>query len=136
MTIYTGLIKKNAPDLIFEILSNANVLDVHESIGSLDILYKGSSLNRNNQSLRIVVLRVVNNGDQAILPSYYDPDDPIGFKILSGQIVERPIILEAQSSYLRDQCKNLTRQSRGSYLFEGYLGAWGFFCGQSASPVW
>jgi hypothetical protein len=100
VTIYTQFIKKNSPDLNFEILSNANVLDVHESIGNLDILYKGSSLNRSHQSLRIVVLKVVNDGDRAILPSYYDPEDPIGFKILNGQIVERPVILGAGNLYL------------------------------------
>lgn len=102
VTIYTEFIKKNSPDLNFEIVSNANVLDVHESIGSLDISYKGSSLNRSNQSLRILVLRVVNSGDQAILPSFYDPDDPVGFRVFRGQIVEKPRLLEAGSPYVRD----------------------------------
>jgi len=105
LTIYTEFIKKNAPDLGFELLSNANVLDVNESVGNLDILYKGNSLNRNNQSLRIVVLRVLNSGDQAILTAYYDPEDPIGFRVLNGQIVERPKLLEASNLYLREHLK-------------------------------
>lgn len=116
LTIYTQFIKKNSPDLNFEVISNANVLDVHESIGNLDILYKGSSLSRNNQALRIVVLRIVNDGDQAILPSYYDPDDPVGFRVLGGQIVERPRILGAGSSYLLGHAK-ISQGPSGEVIF-------------------
>src|ERR1700759_2353196 len=93
ISIYLGFIKQNSPDLTYELISNDNVLDVKESVGSLDILYKGKSLSKSEQSLRIMTLRVLNKGDQAILPNYYDPDDPIGFRMQKGAIVDEPRIL-------------------------------------------
>jgi hypothetical protein len=115
ITVYSEFIKKNSPGISYELLSNANVLDVKETVGSLDILYKGNSLSHSGQSLKIMTLKVSNDGDQAILPNYYDPVDLIGFKVIGGSIVDGPRLLDASSSYLRDHLRVQYAQERVAF---------------------
>jgi len=103
LAIYTSFYQSKNPKLEFSILSNSNVLDVKENVRNLDILYKGSNIKERKENLSLVTFQVVNNSNVNILKTYYDEISPIGMKVLNGEIVENPQIIDASNEYLRRQ---------------------------------
>lgn len=99
LTIYIGFLKESRPNLRFEILSNTSVLDVKEELTNLEIIYDGIDINKLNQSIRLIVFRVINVGQDDILKGYYDENDLFGFSIKNGKIIKTEI-LNASNDYL------------------------------------
>lgn len=105
VAIYTDFFRESRPNLKYEVLSNTPVLDVREYVGALSILYAGNDINKNDQSLFVMTMRVVNDGRQDILKGSYDENDPPGFALTSGTIVESPELLTTSNDYLRRNLK-------------------------------
>lgn len=101
ITIYSVLLIEKKVNLTFELVSRTNVLDVKENVSNLDIIYDGKSLQEKETVLQIIVLKVVNYGNQEILPIYYDEKDPIGFEIINGKILERPTLISFSNNYIK-----------------------------------
>ncbi len=114
--VYQEFFDNNSPDLDYVITSNANVLDVNENLSSLDILYEGESLKKAGKSLKIITIKVVNTGGEAILKSSYDSNDPAGFYIKDGTLAETPQLLEASNDYLTKNALAL-KESSSKILF-------------------
>ena len=68
-------------------------------MGKLEILYDGLDIKKSKQSLRVVVVRVDNPGETAILMGHYDKREPLGFTFSTGKLL-RVELLEASSRYL------------------------------------
>lgn len=94
---------KPTPQLDIEVISNFNVLDVKESLGKLDVIYRGNSLNDDGQSLSVIKLKIVNNGDENIRVSSYDDKALAGFELTKGIIPEEPTITASNTSYSKDE---------------------------------
>ncbi|MCH7349510.1 hypothetical protein [Aeromonas sp. MR7] len=103
ITVYLEFIKDNKPNLNYIITANSSVLDIKEKIGNLDVLYRGSSLNQEKKDLRIITFKVINIGDSSILSNFYDPNDPIGFNVLNGDIADKPSLINASNKYLKEK---------------------------------
>lgn len=101
VTIYAFFFQEKQINLQYEIMANSNVLDVKADISKLDIIYGGSSLKDKNENLRIINLKVVNTGSEHILNTFYDDNDPLGFRVNEGAIIEIPEVLDASNEYLR-----------------------------------
>jgi len=104
------------PALTFDTVSDTKVLDVHASIGKLDITYDGESLKASNRELRILVVKIMNNGAADIAKTSYDPADPIGFEIVRGTLLEPPT-LSTSSEYLTHAA--VFNQREGNVLLLG-----------------
>jgi hypothetical protein len=115
LTIYTDFLRDPRPQLRFEIVSDASVLDVREKLGNLEILYDGLDIHKAQQSLRVIVLRVLNDGSQDILKNYFDESAPVGFRIDSGSLL-RAELLSGSNSYLQDVGKLDLRPPNSAYL--------------------
>lgn len=102
--IYTFFFQERKFQIDYEILANTNVLDINADITKLDITYGGSSLKSNNQSLRIINLRIKNTGTESILKSYYDSKDPLSAFVEKGKVIEKPELISTSSDYIK---KNL-----------------------------
>lgn len=98
--IYGAFIYDRKPDLTFQVLSTAKVLDIRERLTNLAIVYRGTDLRATNQNLHFVVVRVVNNGSADIIKSSFDTAAPVGFELNLGKIVETPTV--TGDEYLRD----------------------------------
>lgn len=109
--LYGTFLYKNEPELRFEVLSNTGVFDIHERLGKLDILYGGRSLKATNKSLRIITFRVINSGAADIRKSDYDENEPLGFSISTGEILETPQ-LRTNDSYISKNLKLTTHDSK------------------------
>jgi hypothetical protein len=100
------LFQRTAPDLRMEVVSVANVVDVKEDVGRLEVLYEGMNLRSNRQTLTVTSLKVSNDGAAPIRISDYDPSFPVGVEITHGKIAKaepsRP-----SSKYIETHLTNL-----------------------------
>jgi len=103
ITIYTFFFQEKKVDLQYEIVANTNVLDINAEVGRLDITYNGVSLKNENEHLRIINLRVINRGSENILKEFFDDNDPVGFRISQGKLIEKPELIESSSQYLKEK---------------------------------
>lgn len=102
--IYTFFVQDKVLQIEYEVLANTNVLDINADITKLDITYDGSSLKTSSQSLRIINLRVRNTGNESVLKSFYDNNDPLGVFVTKGKVIEKPELVGTSSDYIK---KNL-----------------------------
>ncbi len=100
ISLYTEFFRDRRPEIKFEVISDASVLDVREKLGDLAIIYGGLDIEKAKRSLRVVVVRIVNEGAEDILNGYYDERTPLGFHIEGGQLL-RAEVLSASNTYLR-----------------------------------
>ena len=119
LSIYLSFFKNNNPDINYVITTNSSVLDIKEEIGNLDVLYQGNSLSKERKDLRIITFKVVNTGDSSVIPSLYDPTDPLGFNVINGDIAEKPSLISASNKYLEE--KLLITQDKNSVLFSNVI---------------
>ena len=110
LTIYTEFIRDREPDLRFELTSSTSVLDVREELGKLKILYDGIDITRSKKSLRVEVVRGVNQGPEDILIGHYDVAAPLGFSVSGGKLL-RVDLLDSSNGYLRSKLKVSVRDS-------------------------
>lgn len=97
---YADFLRQHSPKIEYDIISNTEILDLKEDVGKIDIYYDGENIKKQNQTLRLIVLRVTNTGTEHILKDYYYEGSPLGFRIENGEILEKPIILQTSNSEL------------------------------------
>ena len=66
VSFYISYLENKALSIAFEILSNTRVLDVREEVGQLDISYKGQSIKKQEQTISIISLKIVNNSNKSV----------------------------------------------------------------------
>lgn len=99
--IYTEFIKIDKPIIDFEILTNTNVIDLkEENLSSLNIIYKNKSITEEKKDLRILTFKVINNGRKSLLIGDLDPNDPLGFEIIDGVVVDDPVVILSNNTYI------------------------------------
>ena len=92
LLIYTEFIRDRHPQVRFEVVSDASVLDVREKLGNLEIMYDGVDIQKAKKSLRVIVFRVINEGPDDVLRGRYDEKSPLGFRVVNGSLVRAEII--------------------------------------------
>lgn len=97
--VYDRFIADKHPQIYFDVLTSTAVLDIKEDLPNLQILFDGINIKKQNLSLRIVSIKVVNDSSQHIRKADYDPEDPIGFQVQPGRII-RIELVDASSDYL------------------------------------
>ena len=102
ITIYTSLQEKKV-DLRYEVIANTNVLDFNADISKLEVTYDSIKLKQNQENLRAYTVKIINYGDKNIIKDLYY--EPLGIKISSGKIIERPQIIQTSSDYLNRNIK-------------------------------
>jgi hypothetical protein len=92
--------KSPKPSVRYSIVYESNVLDVHNPLKDLTILYRGEDLRAQKKNLRIIRVKVVNNGQVDIKQGDFDQTEPWGLQLKNAQLVETPRILESNSDYI------------------------------------
>lgn len=90
------------PSLLFEIINESNVLDVHKSLENLTIFFDNENIQKKNLNLRIITIQISNNGEVDILQSYYDQKIKWGFSVNKGKIINGARIVNSNSDYLKN----------------------------------
>ncbi len=104
ITIYAFFENQNV-DLRYEIIANTNVLDFNADLNKLEVSYDSTNLKQAKENLRIFTIRVINNGNKPIIKEFYDENDPLGLKISTGTLVEKPEIIKTSNDYIKRTLK-------------------------------
>lgn len=99
--LYTYYHEKK-PNLLFEIINESNVLDVHKELDNLTIYFDNEDIRKKNLNLRIITVQISNNGEIDILQSHYDQKIEWGFKVSNGKIINDARIVNSNSDYLKN----------------------------------
>jgi len=108
LTVILGLpslylaIRQPIPHVSFKVVRESNVLDLHQSVLDLTISYRGEDIKKKNKNLRIITVRVENDGDTDIRQGDYDHNQLWGIRLLDADIVEQPQIVDSNSQYIRN----------------------------------
>lgn len=97
--------KESLPLVVYEIVSESNVLDLHRSVENLDIMFRGENIRKANENLRLITLAIRNDGQVNVLQNNFDTTEPWGFKIQNGRLADTPRIVDSNSAYLRQKLR-------------------------------
>ena len=116
LSIYTEFIRDRHPQVRFEVVSDASVLDVREKLGNLEIMYDGVDIQKAKKSLRVIVFRVINEGPDDVLKGHYDEKSPLGFRVFNGSLV-RAEIIGSSNNYLKESL-SIRLQGQNTAVFD------------------
>lgn len=94
------ILHEDVPSISVLTVNRTNVLDVHEPIEELTILFREVDIQKENLNLCIYTIRVVNDGEVNILQNYYAQEDIWGIQISDGNIIETRLV-DSSSEYIR-----------------------------------
>ena len=96
--------------LSMDIAAESNVLDVRHPIPELAIIFQGKDIEGEKANLKILTIRVVNDGEANIHENDFDSRIPFGLIVDGGSVV-RAQVVGSNSQYLAD---NLHPHVQGS----------------------
>ena len=99
--IYIDQFKEDKPMVVFDVLSNTQVLSVKENLNKLDIIYDGQNLKERNENLILLTLRISNEGNEDIRENDYYSKAPFGFKLEGCNIAEPPVLIDASNDFIK-----------------------------------
>ena len=94
------ILSEDKPNISLIVLDSTNVLDVHEPVKDLSISFRGEDIQKEELNLRIITLKMVNDGEIDILQSHYDMNDTWGIEVTDGEIIEVRLV-ESNSEYVK-----------------------------------
>ncbi len=98
ITYYFSVLYQKNPNLKIIIHSNTKILDIKEDLPKLDIIYDNVSIKRQLKNISVITFRLINDGSESILTSYYDDNYPFGIKINNGTILSTPELLSSSDT--------------------------------------
>ncbi|HYV28512.1 MAG TPA: hypothetical protein VFA77_13330 [Candidatus Eisenbacteria bacterium] len=101
LSVYQAFFQKTNPHLRFEVLSTANVFDIREDVGKLDVIFNGVNLREKQQTLALVTVRISNDGAAPIQKTAYDDTAQLGMEVSGGEITKVEL-LGANNAYLTE----------------------------------
>jgi hypothetical protein len=87
--------------LSMDIAAESNVLDVRHPVPDLAILFQGKDIEEGKSNLRVLTIRIVNDGESNIHENDFDSRMPFGLRIDGGRVV-RAQVTGSNSSYLAE----------------------------------
>jgi hypothetical protein len=87
--------------LSMDIAAESNVLDVRHPISDLAIYFQGTDIDEEKANLKILTIRVINDGEASIREGDFDSRIPFGLEIAGGHII-RAQVTGSNSRYLTD----------------------------------
>ena len=91
-SIYLTFNYSKKTDISYQLVSDSYVIEIKEKLSKLDVLYDGKSIKENGQSIRVLLFKVINSGENTIKIIDYDESAPLGYSIRHGEILELPRI--------------------------------------------
>jgi hypothetical protein len=99
--LYAGFFNIYSPkiNLSVDITQQVNALDINESVSGLKVLLNETDLFENNVNLKILTLKIWNNGTRDVEPARFDEENPFSLVVSDGKIIDAAII-STSSPYL------------------------------------
>jgi len=94
-------LRSGITNLTVDVVAESNVLDVRASLPELAVLFRGQDIQQENLNLKILAVRLANDGEVNILENHFDSRIPWGLQIERGRLVAVRI-MGSNSRYLLD----------------------------------
>jgi len=94
-------LRANKINLVADVVAESNVLDVRTAVKDLSVLFQGKDIQQDNSNLKIIAVRLVNEGETNILENYFDSRIPWGLQIENGRLIEARVT-GSNSRYLTE----------------------------------
>ncbi|ROO00540.1 hypothetical protein BK674_08145 [Pseudomonas moraviensis] len=88
--IYQTFIYERKGEIGVTIAPPAKVLDIHKAVGGLEVSYEGENLRDSKKTLWVISATIRNEGNAEIRKTDFDKNDPVGFFVEKGKIVDTP----------------------------------------------
>lgn len=98
--VYFSMYYEKKAAVIYEIINEANILDVRQPLSDLNISFRGEDIQKKNLNLRIFTINIKNDGLTDILQNQYDVKEPWGLKVNNGKVIEIRLT-NSNSEYLK-----------------------------------
>ena len=102
LAIYSTYHEKT-PSVAYELTSEANILDVYKPVQNLIITFQGENIQESDLNLKIITIRILNDGEIDILKNHYS-DDVWGIEVDGGKIIESRIV-GSNSEYVSNKLR-------------------------------
>lgn len=107
LSIYQGFFYERKGQISIGVSPPAKVLDIHKSVGGLEVSYAGQNLRESQKTLWAITATIRNDGNAEITKGDFDESAPLGIRISEGQIVDTPT-LRTSIDYLQKNIKLTT----------------------------
>jgi hypothetical protein len=94
-------LRSSRTHLSMDIAAESNVLDLKHPIADLAILFQGRDIEEEKSNLKILTVRIINDGEADIHENDFDSRMPFGLQIDGGRVI-RAQVAGANSSYLSE----------------------------------
>lgn len=88
--VYQTFIYERKGEIGLTIAPPAKVLDIHKAVGGLEVSYGGENLRDSKKTLWVISATIRNQGNAEIRKIDFDENDPVGFYVEKGKIVDNP----------------------------------------------
>ena len=102
LTYYFGVHYEKKTNLEYEIMSAIELFDMNQEISNFEIKVDSINIQKSKQNIRVISLKIINNGNKDISLDLYDNDN-FGIKIINGKIIESPKVLNCKSDFLKEK---------------------------------
>ena len=120
ITVYTSFLKKDSPQLEYEVLSQISVFNRYDEVSSLRILLDTIDVQQNRANITFYTIKVINKGSVHINYDMYDKSN-FGLAIEKGYMIKDPIVIEASNDYIHRRYKELSKSNNKFFLHVPYL---------------
>lgn len=101
IAVYAEFIKKDAPDLEYEILSSTDFINNSETSANLKIFVDTIDVQENHLNITAYNIKIENKGTEHIRYDDYDKG-AFGLKIIDGELLEPPVLLHSSTSHIKN----------------------------------
>jgi hypothetical protein len=91
----------NVTHMSIDIAAESNVLDVRHPMADLSILFQGRDIEAEKSNLKVLTVRIVNDGSANILENDFDSRTPFGLWVEGGRVI-RAQVVGGNSPYLSE----------------------------------
>lgn len=116
LTIFS-LIKE--ADLTVAVENVTPIISVNKDIPELKITLNDEDVRKQGKAISIVTIRISNNGQDPVVKSDFDENDPLTLKIINGKII-RSDLANKSSSYFQNVW-NLVVKNEDSIIFPSFI---------------
>jgi hypothetical protein len=110
--IYQTFYYERKGEISITVAPPAKVLDIHKAVGGLEVSYAGENLRDTKKTLWVISATIRNEGNAEIRKIDFDENDPVGFLVEKGKLVDTPS-LRTSVEYLR---RNFTLNQIGNKI--------------------
>lgn len=99
--VYTTIFYERHPNLSVQLLDISPVYSLSENVSKLDIIFDGADIRKNHQTLTLVTIRLLNNGNAELLKNAFDGQHLPKIITTNSQIIKVDVT-RSTSSYLAE----------------------------------